>query len=95
MGSLVRAARDFFPHSPPSQEGIKFTKTKEQLRSYCPNIYTLPQKYVPVLTRLYFLGFANLHLASFPMSIYEYSLELLDPPSKHSVTFFSPKLILP
>ena len=42
----------------------------------------MPQKYVPVLTRLYFLGFANLHLASFPMSIYEYSLELLDPPSK-------------
>ena len=41
-----------------------------------------PQKYVPILTRLYFLGFANLHLASFPMSIYEYSLELLDPPGK-------------
>ena len=73
-----------------NQKGIKNTQDKE---SYCPNIYILPQKYVPVLTRLYFLGFANLHLASFPMSIYEYSLELLDPPSKHSVTFFLPKLI--
>ena len=62
-----------------NQKGIKNTKDKE---SYCPNIYILPQKYVPVLTRLYFLGFANLHLASFPMSIYEYSLELLDPPGK-------------
>ena len=39
MGSLVRTALDFCPHSPPIQEGIKYIKAKEQLRFYCPNIY--------------------------------------------------------
>ena len=32
---------EFLPRPDPSQEGIKCTKAKEQLRPYCPNIYTV------------------------------------------------------
>ena len=37
-----------------SQEGIKYTKAKKQLRAYCPNMYTVPktsQRLIPVINK--------------------------------------------